>query len=154
MKEATELSNTQQPSTAYADVSASAVGISPAAPGSCGLDDALAVIAGKWKPAVIWELHLGGLRFGALRRRLAGISEKVLFEQLRELEADGIVMRSVYEQGRVVCVEYLLTEAGNQLNAAVHALGEWGLAHAAGAAKNGGRVRMAPARAARPKLTV
>jgi DNA-binding HxlR family transcriptional regulator len=119
-------------------------------PQTCGLADALAVIAGKWKPAIIWELHLAAQRFGALRRRLPGISEKVLFEQLRELEADGVLLRSIYEQGRVVCVEYQLTDAGAQLNAAVHALGEWGLAHAVGVLSGRAHGRVEPAAAARP----
>jgi DNA-binding HxlR family transcriptional regulator len=99
-------------------------------PDSCGLGSALKVIAGKWKSTILWELHTRPVRFGALRRRLTGISEKVLFEQLREMEADGIVHREVFDDvaGRV---EYSVTPAGASLNAAVHALAEWGNRHAA-----------------------
>lgn len=92
----------------------------------CGLERALTVIKGKWKPTIIWELHVQPLRFGELKRRLDGITEKVLFEQLRQLEADGIVHREVHDES-VARVEYSLTACGAGLNQAVHALGEWGL---------------------------
>jgi DNA-binding HxlR family transcriptional regulator len=98
-------------------------------PDSCGLGIALKVIGGKWRATILWELHAAPVRFGALRRRLTGISEKVLFEQLREMEADGIVRREVFDDvaGRV---EYSVTAAGASLNDAVHALSLWGTAHA------------------------
>lgn len=98
---------------------------------TCGLADALDVIGGKWKSTILWELHLGRARFGELRRRLPGISEKVLFEQLRQLEADGVVRRDVFDE-IPQRVEYSLTPAGSSLNAAVHALAEWGSRHAMG----------------------
>lgn len=97
--------------------------------GACGLDAALSVIGGKWKPTIIWELHLQPARFGALRRRVLGISEKVLFEQLRQLEADGVVQRDAFDEVPLR-VEYSLTPAGSLLNEAVHALAEWGAKHA------------------------
>lgn len=97
--------------------------------GACGLDDALGVIAGKWKSTIIWELHFRPVRFGALRRRLPGISEKVLFEQLRQLEADEVVRRDAFDEVPLR-VEYSLTPAGALLNGAVHALAEWGTKHA------------------------
>lgn len=96
---------------------------------NCGLGPALRVIGGKWKATIIWELHARPRRFGALRRAVPGISEKILTEQLRELEADGVVRREV-RSGKVLHVEYSLTEPGLRLNAAVHALAEWGTAHA------------------------
>jgi DNA-binding HxlR family transcriptional regulator len=144
----------QDPSTAYLDVSTPAIRGAAISTTSCGLGEALAVIGGKWKPAIIWELHLASLRFGALRRQVAGISEKVLYEQLRELEADGVVWRSIFEKGRVICVEYALTEAGMKLNAAVHALGEWGLEYAGGAISNRAHAGSAKTPAARPRLVV
>lgn len=91
----------------------------------CGLGRALAVIKGKWKPTIIWELHERPLRFGDLRRRVQGITEKMLFEQLRQLEVDGIVHREVYDE-LPARVEYSLTATGAGLNAAVHELAEWG----------------------------
>lgn len=91
----------------------------------CGLGTALATISGKWKPEIIWRLHEGTKRFGALRRVVSGISERVLTRQLRELELDGVVERAVFQEA-VLRVEYSLTPAGAELNAAVHALSEWG----------------------------
>ena len=98
-------------------------------PYNCGLGPALSVIAGKWKGVLLWELHAAPVRYGVLKRRVPGISEKVLIEQLREMEADGIVRREVFDEipSRV---EYSLTEAGAELNAAVLALAQWGTRHA------------------------
>lgn len=96
----------------------------------CGLDRALRVIAGKWKPTIIWVLHDGPLHFGQLLRLLPGISEKVLTEQLRGLEGDLVVTRTVQE-GRVIRVLYELSASGHLLNDAVHALSQWGALHQA-----------------------
>lgn len=98
-------------------------------PDECGLGQALTVIGGRWKSAILWELHEQPLRFGALRRRLPGISEKVLYEQLREMERDGVVRREAFEEA-VLRVEYSLTLGGVALNDAAHVLAQWGLAHA------------------------
>jgi DNA-binding HxlR family transcriptional regulator len=95
----------------------------------CALDLALAVVAGKWKPTIVWELHAAPLHFGELRRRLDGVSEKVLTEQLRQLEGHGVVARDEHHEGAVRRVRYRLTPAGHSLNDAVHALAEWGAAH-------------------------
>lgn len=97
-------------------------------PYNCGLGAALDVIRGKWKGTILWELHSQPMRFGELRRRVPGISEKVLFEQLREMEADGIVRRQAWDEV-LPRVEYSVTHAGALLNDAVHALAEWGRAH-------------------------
>ena len=94
-------------------------------PYSCGLDAAVDVIGGKWKALILWELHDGPRRFGELRRGLAGVSEKMLIQQLRELEADGIVHREVYREVPPK-VEYSLTGLGASLNAALLPLGDWG----------------------------
>ncbi|MFE1929660.1 winged helix-turn-helix transcriptional regulator [Streptomyces sp. NPDC059474] len=91
----------------------------------CGLDAAVDVIDGKWKVLIIWALDHQRCRFGELRRLVPGVSEKVLTQQLRELEADGIVHREIYD---VVPpkVEYSLTELGDELNTALGPLGAWG----------------------------
>lgn len=102
--------------------------MSPIKEEGCGLDQALRIIAGKWKPTIIWTLHVKALRFGQLRRQVKGISEKVLIEQLRELERDGVVLRRQFAE-TVPRVEYSLTPSGAKLNAAVHALAEWGTGH-------------------------
>lgn len=98
-------------------------------PHSCGLGPALKVISGKWKGAILWELHFHPIRFGELSRRVAGISEKVLFEQLRQMERDGIVRRQAFDEVPPR-VEYSVTEVGHSLNEIVHALAEWGTKHA------------------------
>lgn len=93
---------------------------------TCGLDAAVDVIDGKWKPMIIWALYdSGSLRFGALRRQVSGITEKVLAQQLRELEGDGIVHRAVHDEIPPKVV-YSLTARGEALNAALEPLGEWG----------------------------
>ncbi|MEV7196657.1 helix-turn-helix domain-containing protein [Streptomyces sp. NPDC093510] len=98
-------------------------------PYACGLDAAVDVVGGKWKPMILWALHSGvTLRFGELRRHIAGVSEKVLIQQLRELESDGIVHREVYREVPPK-VEYSLTDLGQSLNAALLPLGLWGDEH-------------------------
>ncbi|MGF1647129.1 MAG: winged helix-turn-helix transcriptional regulator [Kineosporiaceae bacterium] len=96
----------------------------------CGLDAALDVVGGKWKPLILWELNEQPHRYGELRRALHGISEKVLTQQLRELENDGIVSREVHEQVPPKVV-YDLTALGRSLNDALASLGDWGEANLA-----------------------
>ncbi|EWS82345.1 transcriptional regulator [Brachybacterium phenoliresistens] len=92
----------------------------------CGIDAALDVVSGKWKGLVLWELHAHGVRrFSELRRALPGVSEKMLAQHLREMEADGIVLRTVYAEVPPK-VEYSLTESGAALNEALLPLGAWG----------------------------
>ncbi|MFF7410567.1 winged helix-turn-helix transcriptional regulator [Streptomyces lydicus] len=97
-------------------------------PYECGLDAAVDVIDGKWKVLLLWALAQGPQRFGELRRGLPKITEKVLTQQLRELEADGIVHREVFPHVPPK-VAYSLTEAGTSLNEALAPLGAWGRAH-------------------------
>ncbi|MEV3854321.1 helix-turn-helix domain-containing protein [Streptomyces sp. NPDC050095] len=108
-------------------------------PYSCGLDAAVDVVGGKWKPMILWALHdAKTLRFGELRRALGTVTEKVLAQQLRELEADGVVHREVYPEVPPR-VEYSLTALGESLNQALVPLGLWGEEHMAAilAAKEG-----------------
>jgi DNA-binding HxlR family transcriptional regulator len=95
---------------------------------TCGLDAAIAIMGGKWKGLILFALDEGPLRFGALRRSVPGISERVLILQLREMEASGLVHREVYHQVPPK-VEYSLTEFGKTLNVAMGPLGEWGEEH-------------------------
>ncbi|KAA6214672.1 transcriptional regulator [Streptomyces albofaciens JCM 4342] len=97
-------------------------------PYECGLDAAVDVIGGKWKVLLLWQLAQGPQRFGELKRALPDISEKVLIQQLREMETDRIVHREVYHQVPLK-VEYSLTGLGTSLNAALEPLGAWGLVH-------------------------
>jgi len=92
---------------------------------NCGLDAAVDVVGGKWKALILWALHDHALRFGELRRQISGISEKMLIQQLREMELYGLVHREVYHQVPPK-VEYSLTEFGQSLNTALVPLGVWG----------------------------
>ena len=94
----------------------------------CGLEAALAVVGGKWKPIVLWRLAVGARRFGELRRLVEGISEKMLIQQLREMEADGIVARKDF-QVIPPRVEYALTEFGVSLVEVLRPLCDWGREH-------------------------
>ncbi|GAB2597946.1 helix-turn-helix domain-containing protein [Streptomyces capparidis] len=102
----------------------------------CGIDAAMDVIGGKWKVLILWELNTRPCRFGELRRALPGITEKVLASHLRELEADGIVHREVYDEVPPR-VEYSLTPAGVSLNEALGPLGLWGSRHVLGRVESG-----------------
>ena len=94
----------------------------------CGIEAALAVVGGKWKPIVLWHLSDDPRRFGELRRRVTGISEKMLIQQLREMEADGIVTRRDFRE-IPPRVEYALTEFGFSLVEALRPLCDWGREH-------------------------
>lgn len=94
----------------------------------CGLDAAMDVIGGKWKALILWALHTEDRRFGELRRAVPGISEKMLIQQLREMEARGIVHREVYREVPPKVV-YSLTPLGESLNEALLPLGVWGQDH-------------------------
>lgn len=95
------------------------------APHGCGIGPAFAVIGGKWKAVILWELHGGPQRFGVLRRLITGVSEKMLIQQLKELQADGLVNREVHE-AVPPHVEYSLTKLGASLNVALGPLADWG----------------------------
>ncbi len=97
-------------------------------PYSCGLDAAVDVIDGKWKVLIIWALAMQKRRFGELKRRLPGISEKVLAQHLREMESDEIVHREVYNE-TPARVEYSLTLHGISLKEALEPLCDWGNKH-------------------------
>jgi DNA-binding HxlR family transcriptional regulator len=96
----------------------------------CGLDAAVAVVGGKWKPLILWALSTRPRRTGELRRELRGISEKVLVQQLRELERDGVVLREVYDQVPPKVV-YSLSDDGVSLERALGPLCDWGEARIA-----------------------
>ncbi len=95
----------------------------------CGLGPAFEVVGGKWKAAILWELAAGPVRFGELRRRVKGITEKMLIQQLRELERDQVVTRTVFQEVPPR-VEYALTDWGADLNVALGPLADWGEAFA------------------------
>jgi DNA-binding HxlR family transcriptional regulator len=95
----------------------------------CGLEAALFVVGGKWKLLILYHLGHGERRFGELRRSIGGVSEKMLSQQLRELQADGVVERRDF-QVIPPKVEYALTPFGVSLAHALQPLCEWGSTHA------------------------
>ena len=94
----------------------------------CGLDVALAVMGGKWKPLILYHLSSGPKRFGDLKRLVAGVSEKVLIQQLRELAAAGVLTRHDYQRVPPM-VDYTMTAFGMTLSRALVPLCVWGTEH-------------------------
>src|SRR5688500_15059311 len=90
--------------------------------------DALYAIGGKWKLRIIIALSEGNKRFNELQRRVDGISAKVLSNELKELEMNGFISRTVYT-GTQVVVEYELAEYSNTLQDVMRSLSEWGAMH-------------------------
>lgn len=91
----------------------------------CGLDVSLSVIGGKWKPLILYHVQGGPTRFSELKRRVAGISEKVLIQQLRELVTMEILVRHDHQRVPPV-VDYCLTPFGETLVKALVPLCDWG----------------------------
>ncbi len=92
---------------------------------SCEVETTLQIIGGRWKVLIIRELLLGIRRFGELQRALPGVTQKMLTQQLREMEQDGIVHREVYAEIPPK-VEYSLTSLGESLQPILNAMHEWG----------------------------
>ena len=95
----------------------------------CGIGPAFAVVGGKWKASILWELAEEPLRFGELKRRVAGVTEKMLIQQLRELERDQLVTRTIFPEVPPR-VEYALTDWGISLNCALGPIADWGESYA------------------------
>jgi len=95
----------------------------------CPVEAALELIGGKWKGLALYHLTGGPIRFNELKRHMGDVTQRMLTKQLRELEADGLVMRKVYP---VVPpkVEYSLTGKGESLRPIIMALKEWGAENA------------------------
>lgn len=95
---------------------------------NCPVEKALGVIGGPWKVLILRELFKGTQRFGELKRGLNKITQKMLTQQLREMEGDGIVHRKVYTQIPPK-VEYSLTPLGKSLKPVLNSLKNWSLKH-------------------------
>jgi DNA-binding HxlR family transcriptional regulator len=92
----------------------------------CSVELALQVIGGKWKPIILWHLRTGErLRFGELKRQMPNVTQKMLTQQLRELESDGMILRKVYPQVPPK-VEYSLTCLGRSVLPVLGQLSSWG----------------------------
>lgn len=90
----------------------------------CPIQATSRVMSGKWKVQILWHLSFGSLRFSQLRDRLGGVSEKVLTAQLRELEADGLIIRT---SAHTVPprVDYRLSPAGEALMPIMQTMCDW-----------------------------
>ncbi|WP_182882425.1 winged helix-turn-helix transcriptional regulator [Microbispora sp. H10949] len=97
---------------------------------SCATRQALERFAAKWRVLVIYALLAGPQRPGQLRRRLPGITQKVLTETLRGMEADGMVERRVVKDSAPQHVEYALTDLGRTLREPLAAICAWAAEHA------------------------
>lgn len=92
------------------------------------IDATLSVLGGKWKLLILWQLVNRPYRFNELRRAIAGVSQHMLTTQLRELESQGVISRTIYPEVPPR-VEYALTEHGKSLRSVMEALAEWGQVH-------------------------
>ena len=96
----------------------------------CPVYTAIRVIEGRWKPMIVRRLGDGALGFGDLRRTMPGVTIKVLRQHLRQLEAEGLVARSV-QQRPMLRVRYRLTPHGRTLGPLFESLWAWGVVHLA-----------------------
>ena len=95
---------------------------------SCGMSYTLSVIGGRWKPAILFTLLKGKMRYSELRKSINGVSERMLVAQLRELEEDGIVKRIIYAEVPPK-VEYELTPMGLETAPMLRHMSAWGNRH-------------------------
>lgn len=95
---------------------------------ACPLDTAIGVVSGRWKPMIIQRLARGPHGFGELQRAMPRVTAKVLREQLRQLQADGLVKRRALTPARLG-VRYTLTPYAKTLNPVFSALLKWGMHH-------------------------
>ena len=92
---------------------------------ACPVETTLTLIGSKWKVLILRDLIDGKKRFGELKRSVGSVSQKVLTAQLREMEADGLVIRTVYAEVPPR-VEYKLSELGMTLKPILDSLWTWG----------------------------
>lgn len=102
---------------------------------NCPAEITLAVIGGRWKTLLLYHLFQGVKRFSELQRATNGITQKMLTQQLREMERDGLVHREVYAEVPPK-VEYSLTPLGQTLEPVVHAMCDWGAKYGQGQIDN------------------
>ena len=91
----------------------------------CPMEIGLNILGGKWKLKILWQISKGAVRFNELQRRLGKITTKTLTQQLRELEDQKIVQRTVYPDNPPK-VEYALTELGKSIYSVLKSLCDWG----------------------------
>jgi DNA-binding HxlR family transcriptional regulator len=91
----------------------------------CGVAVTLELIGGKWKGVILWHLSHKTLRFSQLKRRLPGVTQKMLTQQLRGLEGNGLINRKVFAEVPPR-VEYSMTEKGRTLQPMLQQMCDWG----------------------------
>ncbi len=96
---------------------------------SCPVEDTLAVISGRWKVMIIYNLLRGEMRFNELQRALPGVTHRTLAQQLREMEAAGLVIRRDHQE-IPPRVDYRLSALGRSLESVLNAMHEWAETHA------------------------
>jgi len=94
----------------------------------CPVEATLELIGGKWKGLVLYHLLQGTMRFSEIRRKVPGVTQRMLTRQLRELEAAGLILRTVYAEVPPR-VDYALTAKGETLRPVILALRDWGRNH-------------------------
>lgn len=95
---------------------------------ACPVATTVQLIGNKWKLLILRNLLVGTQRFGELRKTIPGISQKVLTENLRSMEQDGIILRTVYAEVPPR-VEYKLSELGDTMRPIITAMEVWGLSY-------------------------
>lgn len=94
----------------------------------CPVQASINVLSGKWKVQILWHLSFGPRRFAQIRRKIPKISDKVLTEQLRQLESDGVIARQA-SPAVPPQVTYSLNREGEKLVPLMESLCSWGSAH-------------------------
>ncbi|MBN1561936.1 helix-turn-helix transcriptional regulator [candidate division KSB1 bacterium] len=92
---------------------------------SCPVTATMSIIGGKWKPIILWILNDDVRRFGEIKKFIPTITQKMLTQQLRELENDKLINRKVYAQVPPK-VEYSLTDYGRTIMPILNAMADWG----------------------------
>ena len=95
---------------------------------TCPVERSLDIIGGKWKVCILWKLQSEPMRFGALKREMPDITQKMLTQQLRDLEAADLIHREVFMQIPPK-VEYSITDFGRTLAPMTDFISDWGVQH-------------------------
>ena len=90
--------------------------------------DALDILSGKWKLPIIISLTFGNKRFGEMKKEIPGITDRMLSKELRDLEINMLIKRTVYDAVPVI-VEYSMTTYGESLENLINELRDWGILH-------------------------
>jgi DNA-binding HxlR family transcriptional regulator len=98
---------------------------------NCPVEFTLDLIGGKWKALILWHLSSGTLRFGELKKIMPKATQKMLTQQLRDLESSGLIIRKIYTEIPPK-VEYSLSELGKSIHPILEAMCTWGENHLVG----------------------